>query len=120
MKGLFREGFRTLRTAGEVYRWAETLDEVSGVIPQLAKGATTVDQAGGPAPRSATGVPGLRLPVNASVAFHLGSDMRLGIGLSLRPSLAWMEDSPSLGRESQRLEHGLGRLDQGGERIGRG
>ena len=45
VKGLFRDGFRTLRAAVEVYRAAETLDEASRVIPQLTEGTATVDQA---------------------------------------------------------------------------
>jgi hypothetical protein len=44
VKGLFRDGFKTLGTAGEGLIRAETLDEASGVTPQLTQGTTTVDQ----------------------------------------------------------------------------
>ncbi len=45
VKGLLRDGFKTLAEAGEVLIKAETLDAASGVIPQLTEGTTTVNQA---------------------------------------------------------------------------
>ena len=45
VKGLFRDGFRTIRTAGEAFRRAETLDEASALVPQFTEGTATLDQA---------------------------------------------------------------------------